>query len=250
MTTARLAFCAAAVCCTLAALLVIVVYNFAVRPYTKPGAPSPAGLLVLPPNLNYLILPPVSAEPTAEPSSCPPAGCPPARCGTDAALASCVAFDPRLNQTYYDAAQLYFDELDPNYPLEFPEYGAAVARWEWPPWLLLTAFGADDIRAVDTVDRSSAPYAVPAAHRHCWLSEQTPFARCRVHLSAIGVNVTTVGGGSTAAACEIYEVRGGARDAARVNPPRNGVAHSPTPISRAPVPAAPLRSSRSTRKAR
>ena len=52
-----------------------------------------------------------------------------------------------------------------------------MARWEWPPWLLLTAFGRDHILSTDTLLRAY-PSTIP--ERDCRFFDKQPFARCRV----------------------------------------------------------------------
>ena len=58
-----------------------------------------------------------------------------------------------------------------------PNYSELVARWEWPPWLKLTAYTRDNILATDAMLRLY-PSVVP--ERDCRFFEQQPFARCKV----------------------------------------------------------------------
>lgn len=79
--------------------------------------------------------------------------------------------------------QPLLDELDPSFPLRFAPYGPKAARFEWPPWLLLTGYPKKGIEIADTIDRKAAPYSVPTELRDCWVNETAnPFARCRVVL--------------------------------------------------------------------
>ena len=98
--------------------------------------------------------------------------------GTDAALASCLR--PTLAPDYYvDQALMYFDTLDVDADRSrVPAYHPQVARWEWPPWLLLTGYGADAM--VETADalRLIDPSTVP--ERDCRFFEEQPFARCYI----------------------------------------------------------------------
>jgi hypothetical protein len=76
-------------------------------------------------------------------------------------------------------AEYYFDTLDTSAPPEnVPNYHDQVARWEWPPWLLLTAYGKTPMiegnEALKTVDPSTVPF------RDCRFFEVQPFARCYV----------------------------------------------------------------------
>ena len=65
--------------------------------------------------------------------------------GTEAATAACLT--PTQSPEYYVAEALaYFDTLDVDADRgSGPNYHEQVARWEWPPWLLLTGYGAADM---------------------------------------------------------------------------------------------------------
>lgn len=98
--------------------------------------------------------------------------------GTPGATSECSA--PVLPAAHYEEqALLYFDTLDVDAQREnVPDYASQVARWEWPPWLLLTGFGAQDMHDVSGTLREYDPSTVP--QRECRSFEQQPFARCYV----------------------------------------------------------------------
>ena len=111
--------------------------------------------------------------------------------GTPGATASCLT--PTRSPEYYaDEANKYFDTLDIDADRSrIPDYSPRVARWEWPPWLLLTGYGSEDmIQSGDTL-RAVDPSTVPT--RDCRGFSEQPFARCYV--------VFEYEGGS----CPIYE---------------------------------------------
>ncbi len=95
----------------------------------------------------------------------------------DAALSTCL--QPTQSEDYYVAqSMLYFDSMDSRVePVVWPEYGELVARWEWPPWLKLTAFGLENIEATDTLLRL---YPSIVEDRDCRFFDTQPFGRCRV----------------------------------------------------------------------
>jgi hypothetical protein len=99
------------------------------------------------------------------------------RCGTEDALAACLG--PTQTTEYYaDVSSKYFDTMDYRYDVDPPmPYSEHVVRWEWPPWLLLTAFGAEQIEAADTI-LTLYPSIVEA--RRCEGFDVQPFGRCRV----------------------------------------------------------------------
>jgi hypothetical protein len=98
-------------------------------------------------------------------------------CGTDGALASCL--EPTQSEAYYiEQSSMYFDTMDYTVDLEVPPaYSELVARWEWPPWLKLTAFGLENITATDTL-LQLYPSVVP--ERECLAFDEQPFGRCYV----------------------------------------------------------------------
>ena len=124
-----------------------------------------------------------SAQPdTAVDAVEPPEGC--LSYGTDGATASCLT--PTQTAEYYeDQAERYFDTLDVDADRDrVPDYSELVARWEWPPWLLLTAYGrADMIQTADSL-RIVDPSTVP--ERDCRFFETQPFARCYVEFEYEG----------------------------------------------------------------
>jgi len=101
----------------------------------------------------------------------------PLACGTDAAHTACAS--PTQTAEYYAAkSSEYFDTMDYRVELEeWPPYGEQVARWEWPPWLKLTAFGRDNIEAADTLLQL---YPSIVEDRDCRGFDTQPFGRCTV----------------------------------------------------------------------
>jgi hypothetical protein len=98
-------------------------------------------------------------------------------CDTEAATADCLS--PTMPPDYYvEQAQKYFNTMDTAEDRDdAPNYAEWVVRWEWPPWLLLTAFGAAHIENTDLLLRAY-PSTIP--ERECLFFEEQPFARCRV----------------------------------------------------------------------
>ncbi len=98
--------------------------------------------------------------------------------GTAGATATCLR--PTMSPEYYvEQANRYFDTLDVEAdPLSIPEYSEFVARWEWPPWLLLTGYGRQDMIDVSVALRAGDPSTVPT--RDCRYFPEQPFARCFV----------------------------------------------------------------------
>ena len=110
----------------------------------------------------------------------------------EAALSTCQG--PAQGEAYYaDQGNRYFDTLDASAdPESEPSYAEWVARWEWPPWLLLTGYGRDLTLAVDEVVLAAAPdTTVPV--RDCRGFDVAPFGRCRVTMKIEGKD------------CPIYE---------------------------------------------
>jgi hypothetical protein len=109
-----------------------------------------------------------------------------------AALSTCQA--PVQDFAYFsEQGNRYFDTLDGSAdPESRPNYALLVARWEWPPWLLLTGYGRDLTLAVDKVVLAGAPdTTVPV--RDCRGFDVAPFGRCRVTMIIEGKD------------CPIYE---------------------------------------------
>ena len=98
--------------------------------------------------------------------------------GTPGATARCLT--PSLPPEHYVAEALrYFDTLDVDAdPESMAAYAELVARWEWPPWLLLTGFGRDAMLETSAALRKLDPSTVPV--RDCRFFAVQPFARCRV----------------------------------------------------------------------
>jgi hypothetical protein len=98
--------------------------------------------------------------------------------GTDAATASCLA--PTLPPEYYvEQGDAYFDTLDvrPEYD-RVPLYSDLVARYEWPPWLLLTGYTRENMIQIEEALASLDPSTTP--ERDCRYFPVNPFARCFV----------------------------------------------------------------------
>ncbi|MCK6507858.1 hypothetical protein L6R53_31575 [Myxococcota bacterium] len=98
-------------------------------------------------------------------------------CAGEAPLATCLS--PTLEPDYYVAQSLaYFDTMDATVEdPPWPPYSELVARWEWPPWLKLTAFTRENIETTDALLRLY-PSTVP--ERDCRYFPTQPFGRCRV----------------------------------------------------------------------
>jgi len=98
-------------------------------------------------------------------------------CEGDDALAACSS--PTQSPEYYASiSSAYFDTMDYRVALEsWPPYAETVARWEWPPWLKLTAYGREDIEASDTL---LTFYPSIVEDRDCRGFDTQPFGRCRV----------------------------------------------------------------------
>ena len=108
---------------------------------------------------------------------CAPADEEPDPSAHDGALASCL--EPTQTAEYYAlTSSLYFDTMDYTVELdEWPPYSERVARWEWPPWLKLTAYEREVIEATDTL-LQLYPSVVP--ERECQGFDTQPFGRCYV----------------------------------------------------------------------
>lgn len=106
-------------------------------------------------------------------------------CAGVGALSRCLS-PAQADEAYIDQGQRYFDTLDANAdPESEPTYAELVARWEWPPWLLLTGYGADLTLAVDAAVLAAFPgTTVPI--RDCRAFEVQPFGRCRVSIDYEG----------------------------------------------------------------
>ncbi len=103
---------------------------------------------------------------------------------TEYATARCL--EPTREPEYYVAEALrYFDTLDLEAdPESIPDYSEYVARWEWPPWLLLTGYLRQDMIDISVALRGLDPSTVPV--RDCRYFEEQPFARCFVEFEYEG----------------------------------------------------------------
>lgn len=100
-------------------------------------------------------------------------------CAEPGALSTCLA-PAQSDELYIDQGQRYFDTLDASAdPESEPTYAELVARWEWPPWLLLTGYGRELTLAVDEVVLAAFP-GTTVPDRDCRAFDVQPFARCRV----------------------------------------------------------------------
>ena len=101
----------------------------------------------------------------------------PNHCGEPGALAACL--EPTKSPAYYvEQGHLYFNTMDRTQDRDLaPNYSELVARWEWPPWLKLTAYNREVITATDLLLRRY-PSVIP--ERDCRAFTEQPFARCRV----------------------------------------------------------------------
>lgn len=104
--------------------------------------------------------------------------------GTPAATARCLV--PTKSPDHYVAqAEKYFDTLDVDADRDsVPDYAERVARWEWPPWLLLTGYGRDVMNETAAFLRQFDPSTVPT--RDCRFFPEQPFARCYVEFEYAG----------------------------------------------------------------
>lgn len=125
-------------------------------------------------------------------AACAESAASPDPCDMPGALSNCLS-PTRTDDEYIEQGQRYFDTLDASAdPESEPTYAELVARWEWPPWLLLTGYGAELTLAVDELVLAAFPgTTVPT--RDCRAFEVQPFGRCRVSIDYEGQ------------ACPIYE---------------------------------------------
>jgi hypothetical protein len=121
---------------------------------------------------------PPDASPASDAASDAPVPDPCLAPGTPGATATCLR-PTRPPEHYVSEALRYFDTLDVEAdPASIPDYGEDVARWEWPPWLLLTGLGRQDMIDVSIALRAGDPSTVPV--RDCRYFDHQPFARCYV----------------------------------------------------------------------
>ena len=127
--------------------------------------------------------PPVDSGPAVDGSAdagIPPDATPDAApdMGDPGALSS-VSVPTRAPEWYVEQALIYFDTLDTRAdPDIVPEYAPDVARWEWPPWLYLTGWGAQQMVATTRAALRIDPSIVE--ERDCRFFPTQPFARCYV----------------------------------------------------------------------
>ncbi len=104
---------------------------------------------------------------------------------TSTSLSTCLS-PTQTDAAYIDQGERYFDTLDASAdPASGPTYSELVARWEWPPWLLLTGYGRDLTIAVDAVVLAVYP-TTTVPERDCRAFGVQPFARCRVTMDFDG----------------------------------------------------------------
>jgi hypothetical protein len=104
--------------------------------------------------------------------------------GGAAAVSTCLT--PHQSMEYYAAqSNKYFDTIDSTADRQsIPIYSELVARWEWPPWLKLTAYGKDNILQIDAALIQGTPS--PVVGRDCRGFRVQPFGRCRVSFAYEG----------------------------------------------------------------
>lgn len=146
----------------------------------------------LPPPLSLVCLSLLLAACSAEDPDVPAvAGDPCRNSGTPGATATCMK--PTRPQAWYiDQSSRYFDTLDVSAdPESAPQYADLVARWEWPPWLLLTGYTRETMLSTGKMLKKMDPSTVPT--RECRAFDVQPFGRCYVVFQYKG------------GACAIYE---------------------------------------------
>ena len=98
-------------------------------------------------------------------------------CIGDALLSTCL--EPTQSEEYYiKQSSAYFDTMDYRVELDdWPPYSEMIARWEWPPWLKLTAFTRENIELTDTFLQL---YPSIVTDRDCRFFDKQPFGRCYI----------------------------------------------------------------------
>jgi len=99
------------------------------------------------------------------------------RCGSAAARAGCLS-PQQTPEHYIEQSETYFYTMDSSVsPLVIPEYSELVARWEWPPWLLLTGLGRANMIWTNILLKIN-----PTRYRmiDCRAFPVQPFGRCHV----------------------------------------------------------------------
>ena len=103
--------------------------------------------------------------------------CAPDPCEGDSANLTCSVATQSVDY-YAELSSRYFDTMDSRVDLEEEmPYSEQVVRWEWGPWLKLTAFGRDDMIAVDA---ALVLYPSIVDERDCRGFDVQPFGRCTV----------------------------------------------------------------------
>jgi hypothetical protein len=97
-------------------------------------------------------------------------------CKHDGASSDCLQ-PMQAPEHYVEQSHRYFDTMDSSVEHTWPEYSELVARWEWPPWLKLTAFGLDNIHATDAL---LVAFPSIVVERDCRAFDEQPFGRCTV----------------------------------------------------------------------
>ena len=100
-----------------------------------------------------------------------------ASCDGSDAMSQCLS--PTQDPEYYiSQSSAYFDTMDYRVTLEdWPPYSEFIARWEWSPWLKLTAFTQENIELTDTFLQL---YPSIVTDRECRFFDTQPFGRCYV----------------------------------------------------------------------
>ena len=97
-------------------------------------------------------------------------------CQGPGALSTCL--EPTQDADYYAKwSSAYFDTMDYSVEGDPMPYSELVARWEWPPWLKLTAYTRENIEATDTL---LTLYPSVVKERDCRGFDTQPFGRCVV----------------------------------------------------------------------
>ena len=106
-------------------------------------------------------------------------------CDGPGARSTCLS--PTQAEAYYiDQSLRYFDTLDASAdPESEPTYAERVARWEWPPWLLLTGYGREFTLQIDEVVLAAIP-GTTVPERDCRAFDVQPFGRCIVRFDYDG----------------------------------------------------------------
>ncbi|MBK7971886.1 MAG: hypothetical protein IPK07_00765 [Deltaproteobacteria bacterium] len=84
-----------------------------------------------------------------------------------------------LEPSYYvEQSETYFDTLDSSVsPFVQPSYSPLVARWEWPPWLLLTGYTDESLILTDIALKL---FPTRIAEIECRFFDVQPFGRCHM----------------------------------------------------------------------